>query len=535
MPITGGDMREEARAAQGNPNLENSSSVSIDAPGPKVIGDDRIPVMSIISNLGVMASLNDNIEKYLKEIKDYAGTENQLGSVEIFRLQAPNGAHAIIAKNYAFVFLFSEMLQSTFANYIPLSDYEDLAIKTLKKGRPDVKALNTILVTPDMYGRARKMAHHVLSSIAVRTISLYQQFGISELSTNSVYVTDTDPNAVRSFVEAFSPHGVPARSDLNILVGLKAPRNNIANQFAPEETTPIMSISAFVDMIKLPDMSSGTIKYLPLVRITDITSPLSMDAISPLALSIASSQWIGNNGWRSQFGLGSTKGVLNIGNLIPDPQGKKMWAANSIDEMNVFISQQCFRPVLALDIAEGRARLPHLGNYSNPQGESSVRAAISSFFKQVVPNNIGPLYDSSTVEFIGTVGDAASGTLRDSRYIDYLRLASEQGSLSPETEGLLNTYSNDPAGRTRLVASIAGNYQSLYRNTTAILNTQFLAWLNQIVQASGLDIRSSQASNPVATNSFALAQASWAGQNGLTPVFTQANNTGGWQGNLYQI
>lgn len=537
MPISG-DMREEALSSQtGTTDTAPGATIGGgDAPGPKVIGDDKIPVMSIISGLGVMASLNDNIERYLKEIKEFAGSDNPLGNVEIFRLQSPNGAHAVIAKGYAFIFMFSDMLQNSFTNFTPLSDYEDMAVKILRKGRPDIKILNTILVTPDMYTRSRKMAHHVLSSIAVRALPQYQQFGVSELTTNSVYVTETDPNAVRNFIEAFSPHGVPARSNLNILVGLRQPRNNISNQFVPDETTPIFAISAFVDMLRLPDVTTGTFKYLPNVRITDIVSPLAMDAIVPLALSVAGSHLIGNNGWRAQFGLGRAKGTLNLGSLVAEADGKKQWAASSIEEMNVFISQQCFRPVLSLDITEGRARLPHLGSYGTSSGEASVRAAISAFFKHAVPTDFGALYDPSTVEFIGTIGDAANGSLRDSRNVDYLQLASEQGALSQEVEGLLNTYSNDPAGRTRLIANLTGNYQSLYRNTTSVLNHRFLAFLNQVVQSSGLDIRSSQAANPMSLHGFALAQANWGQQNAIQPIFTQApGGMGGWQGNLYQV
>jgi len=520
--------------AVNTPNTSASASTAqvdtgatTSAPGPSTMSAGN--VMNVLSHFSATGATTEGVEKYLTELKAALNRDGSLvkDKVELIRLNQPRGAWAVISGSAAYILLFVELLPTqTTVDYQPLSGYIEYAHRALMEYNPKLALLNAPLVQPQDYGRVNNMARRIGNYLAVANMPVAERekLNLSYLGQGTEYVIDADINNVRAFINQNSPHEVQARADIGFLVSVKQQKAPGAQQMLLDETRPIMAVTGFTDIVRR-QFQEGE-KFLPIVRITDIAPEIPLPGMIALAQACAVEEFILQQRWKQPFSS-FAKGEPNVGNLADDPDDKnKLFFAKNPQERDVFINLNFVPPALAVDVTEGRDRIPHLAAYANPKKAGAVLDVIGQFFG-ARPNLNGPASAVDMVEYIGV--DSTQGHLRDSRNNDYLNMVAKLGGLKDQGLSLL-TYYQEPALRARALGALVPTFRSLHLNSTAVVSYELMSWLIQMVR-SNMTIRATQTINPMASMQFAADQANYYKTHGFQSMLNYgARPMASWNG-----
>lgn len=352
--------------------------------------------------------------------------------------------------------------------------------------------LETIIVVKEDYGRVEKMASHIINTFRVTSDNTIGSLTLESFRGTDLLVS-TNINKVRSYIQSRSPHGIPARDDIGFVLFAQGRRPDVRQWGAQEqrELIPLMGVTGYTEFIA----TSGGYgvegpKFLPVIRITDIVSDIPNKNLLPLAIMLSADMFIRQHNWLSAF-QSFAKNEPNIGALIPTQEGTH-WHADNIRARNEMINKYIQPPYLAIDVTEGRARIAGLDKFVyNP---AAIMQDAAQFLGVQATSNTNPVI-KTWAEYLGYIHDGVG--LRDGRYVDYLKLATnikDPGKISQ----FLYTE-NHPANRPKQIREIGyTDYKTIYRCMTSALHGQFITDMaSQVASKAGLSLTYEQQDRPL--------------------------------------
>lgn len=450
---------------------------------PGATGSSGMTALDLVQQFGSMDVIPEKARLYLETMDE----ELSKRGIKRVQLPAPRGTYAFIKEDCAVMLILAETVQApSQPPHAPKSRNIQMAAESLEKQFPGTRLLNSVLVQPADYDRAAQMTKYVADTITITT-SRELPVDISTFTNKSQYSVACDAESAKAMISQYYPHAVLPRMDLGLVVSLRQPRNNYVREGLADTDVPIMAIGGYTEFVQQRD-NLGNIKFLPLVRITNITPIIPVPALGLIGLYLAAEQFCTGGRWIDQF-RNLTKRSPNIGNLLPDPSDpSKPFVCTDLSQVEQIVQQHCIAPMLALDVCEGQARMPSVGAFQDPSaGTSKLQQYIASFFNT---DNQGfmlgePVTAYSKPEFIGLFGEEPG---RDTRYFSYLDVVAG-GTPGNDVRQLLD-WPNQPEQRAQLVNDLSGGVRMMHYCTTAVLSVDFLARLGHVMAKSGIQIMS---------------------------------------------
>lgn len=340
-----------------------------------------------------------------------------------------------------------------------------------------------ILVTKEDYPKVEIMAQHICNAFTGLTNGQVAGMTLQNIAVDSTcsFEVSTNIQEVRNYVAKVSPHGIPARDDVGILVylrRLKGQVSDLADKSDRFEYIPVLAMTGYTQIYQVSSLDAGfgvnnAAKFMPCTVITDCVSTLKNNMIVAMAMVFAADVLIKRRSWLSQFNSFSEK-EPNIGRLIPEPGKNTPWFAKDVTQRNEFMKQYFAStvPSLAFDIVEGRARIPAMDNMiNNPKkfldGIAGFLGMNVSFAEGMSPINF------HFEEYTGIVG--VSGNMVDTKCIDYLRMTIDNQNITDERIQRLLLQTKDLNSSINNVKSFYPNtVESLYVNYRCVLNPAFV-------------------------------------------------------------
>lgn len=340
-------------------------------------------------------------------------------------------------------------------------------------------ALQTITVTREDYALSNNMGAFILN--------LFESFGgrasqmtVQSLRGHKIHVI-TNIEEVRQFVRSVSPHAVPARDDIGFLFCIDRRNNNPFNIQTPD-LDKVFAVTGYTRFLS-PE-AAGCDKFLPVVTITDIVSKVANTSLLGLILPIAVDMFIRGNLWTTPYRT-FAKGRPNLGNLMLDPATKTPKFTESELDLNVVLNSWMVQPYFAIDIADGRARMPGIDALTSETGIVDVYETIQRFYGFSQPPNEPALTDKNLsvfklINYTGTYID--SGTTKDTRCVDYLNVIDKIKDYNKVKHLLQQPYDRDK--QLEYIREFCPeNTRTLYEVATVVLTSQAIVDLSMLMNA----------------------------------------------------
>lgn len=369
--------------------------------------------------------------------------------------------------------------------------------KTMEGIDANIKLVQTIVVTPEDYGRVEKMAAHIINCFTAVKLGdsidarVFYQMALSP---------DTDLRAVKDFIDKRSPHEIQDRIDWGVLLRREV-RQSPINGYTTEHQVvrePVLAVGGYTKFLRVSNTLNGD-KVYPICVITNITSDIPCQNILALALPVAASAAISHELWKRPFTtIGKDK--PNLGRLVRDLAKNELKFFNTVQEMQEEIARSFFYPQLALDIPEGRAHIVGLENYY--QNNALFDIAAKNFFgktevlaadgKSKVPVDIWPSgLKTVSAEYINYEGSVIfEGRKEDTRVCDYLNLVTSLKTTNLQVEQFLQQYPNTDI-RLKNIGAILGTdtIYPTYRAYTVVFEAPFVNqlafYLQNVIKYTG--------------------------------------------------
>lgn len=448
----------------------------------QVPGDGRAPdpsdFVQIMSSYGASANISVHGTEFVKAVRQQLEDPSRGIKIETRQLPEPSGSMLFAYGQQGIILNFEEAISIDPA--MPKSAVNSLAVRSAKAimGN-EFKVLNSIIISPEDYGRPKHTADHLADTLRATASSQVSNMTI-EAMAKSQFSVDIDASNTRSFLDSISPHAVRSRGDIGFTINMRRddlPSLNPNPNYQQATFSPIIGVTAYVEFLQTMDNDGITPKYLPVIHITEIASKLPTFYMAATAIAVAADLFIGKQLWKNQFSS-FDKNKPNIGNLIIDPETNQPWTAGSAELRDQFINHYCKRPVLAIDVTDGRARIPKLEKLADPstEAQASVRKIFGDFLGISIPANITP-GNCVFQEFVGIV--SRGGELYDSRIVDYLTCVQGMGN-NPRIGDLLRRDSN-PIPRAELIKELMSDFRRLYVNQVCVLEAELVRTMGEIV------------------------------------------------------
>lgn len=478
-------------------------------------------------NLDTPTHLNGDALKYIEDVKTYLDKEGF--ACEYIRVQGSNYEARVVVRNkHGIALVFQDSYQNT--QNVPVAAFYEEMCQKARTQISDIVIDECIVVRKGMYNRAEKMGSFIKNCI---NSIINPELGnvTAAYFTNQKFVASRDINAVRAFIDSRSPHDVPARDDIGvILYAVREKPNQSGFGGRPEEERiPVLAITGYTEFFVAPNVSMngimnmqlGGIKYAAVTTLTDIVSDLKSGAMAATGIAIALDAFIRQGAWLDQFNHYS-KNEPNIGRLINGEDGRPWLAANQ-QQRNEFIQNYLVSsvPFLAIDVQNGRARIPALEDLVRNQ--PNFVAAMQRF------TNAGRNYDAPTLQqfryFSGTV-TVTNQEVVDSRCIDYLRLAAS----IPQTD-TLSAFLQQSMDPRQSLENIKKQYpqstESLYVTHRVLLRPDFVTAVATDL-AQSLRLGYDFINNDACFNFAQILTAQGNQFNNFGGLAVGAGNNGGW-------
>ena len=362
---------------------------------------------------------------------------------------------------------------------IPVVDKNADVAEYIKSAKgQDSKLLQSIVVTPDDYGRVEKMFSHLVNCF--RAFNTNDQIDANVFFRMNV-TPNTDIRAVREFIDRRSPHEVQDRIEWGVLLEKEVRQQQVTGYMTSKEPLrqPIIAIGGYTRFIRANTYPVGERVY-PVVVITNITSDIPCSNILNLVLPVAASFAIVQGGWKRPYAT-FAKDKPNLGRMLKDPtKGELKFFANA-EEMNAALFQFFNKEYLALDIAEGRAHIPGLEClFHEPEQFNNSATKFFGYVKDPNTGELTPVFRpvgapliASCINYEGSV--VFEGKKEDTRNVDYLSLVSTTKTVNPQIEKFL-TQMGLRDTRLRDIEAILGSdtIAPTYRCHTILFNGAFV-------------------------------------------------------------
>ena len=347
------------------------------------------------------------------------------------------------------------------------------AVKGLRNDITNI--LCSVVIDKPDYACADKMAVSMMNSF-----QSYNMNGVP-MTIDSLkglkFAVFTNPEKVRAYIQEISPHAIPARDDIGVLVCIEEPRK--ATPGAPnfnsfeKDYTPLFAMTGYTRMMS-PEQAGmgggmGSARFVPIPTISDIVTNLPDRRLLTMALPIAADAFILQSLWSRPY-TSFSKDRPNLGSLMLDTKTKAPMFLSSPEDLNGFANMYLTNPFLAIDVADGRFRM--LGIDDMVYNFANVVSSIESFLHTslVTPNQAFNPVVMGFKNWTGTVQDA--GRVIDSRHIDYLSLATKTADTKHISHFL--TQPHKPGERMEQIRALYPEAKALYSVNTLILDSSMI-------------------------------------------------------------
>ncbi len=343
-----------------------------------------------------------------------------------------------------------------------------------------LQIVQCITVIKQDYPLAGKMASFI--SNAFKTITSTAAVITADSFKGLKIVAITNIDMVRDYVARISPHAIPERDDIGVLLCVETSEPNPSGIGHSVTQKPFLAVTGYTRMFN-PQNSTGA-RYIPVPTITSVMSIAPNPSLLAMALPMATDAFIMYGIWQRPYQTFKT-GAPNLGNLIIDNATKKPLFTDTIETFHQFVNTYMTMPYMAIDITEGRARALGIENIIN--NWSSVDARIRAFLKQPAATNISP--DDAIPAFVNYNGYFLDkGVYKDTRYVDYLELAAKVTNHKQIDKLLLQPVA--PGARIEdIQAMFPEQTKALYTTTTVIFGAQTMCNIAAGVANSGITIQ----------------------------------------------
>lgn len=356
-----------------------------------------------------------------------------------------------------------------------------------------VQLANNIVVLPQDYVHASKMARHIMLTIENAGTKAFDQANKSILSGK--FKVTMNLGDVNTLMRSWYPLESMPRADIGLIVWTRVNKEVPVTAGQEWDWEPVLTVSAYTQFIDRQTshgymFNSGMNaqpKITPRVTITNIQTSIGSPVMYGLAMLFAAEYFVKRNGWLlpyEKFG----KDLPNLGALVPDAKGKPCMISNQA-QLQEFLSNPnvLSAPTLAVDVCEGRPGLtPQFYLLNNTNGEAAGTQLLRSLAKFMANDgqavhegilNSGPIVGQRDVEYIGYVNGS-----KDSRVIDYLQLVVD-GVSDLQSAVRFLYVTQEPQLKGQWIKEFT-DYISLFRNSSILLNPQVISQIS----CAGLNI-----------------------------------------------
>lgn len=440
------------------------------------------------------SSLSANGRDYRDRVSQLLDQQDMLSKITRISLPSPADSLFFVCNGFAFGLCFHESVTRIADSVnIPASAVCKQMEEAFSKHPEGEKCniIGSILVTTDCYRKPEQMATHILN--VFNSISNPMIRSITAKSMNvATFDIITNRDQCNNFVERNSPHGVPLRNNLQMLVVVRpnrAQRNQADLVLRPEEqlqysndTYELVAISAYTTFNRHQQSN----KFIPLVNVTDVISGMWSVNVLPIALHVARECLLTQNLWKNQFLVFNDK-FPNVGNLLMDQTGNDLWRVENTNQVERFFAEQCTLPSLFLQVTDGRAQIPgwSLLVSSNIQQQNVLRNMFDQFFgREIMQNPNVPFPKYVKFEYTGTV--SLNGETVDTRKLDYLQVVLNHKTNAQEHAINLLSDPTFPNAKLDYLKKYYDDITPLYFTHTAWIPPEFI---NAISSAIAPDLR----------------------------------------------
>ena len=319
---------------------------------------------------------------------------------------------------------------------------------------------------PDLWGAH---CHNVFMALDDAYALTSTQFREMRLSAS------TDLKQTLNWIGTINPHGIAERADWGVLISRF--RHGVSmvgyNPKKDIDAEPILGFTGYTRFISAN--FNGIKKYIPICVITNITSEIPSVNILNLVLPIAAGTVINQRVWERPY-CKFTKGSPNLGMLRLTADMKNVDFFNNIEQMHAEMgSIMIDPPLLAIDCAEGRARIPGLEKMLI-FGSDACKTSLEKFYGTsifpfgIFDNNNSILHVIRNYE--GTY--KTNGQVVDTRNGDFINMLTD----TKDPNRVRSSLQVFPVENRHLqdIASVYGDetVTPLYRVSTIIFNNELI-------------------------------------------------------------
>lgn len=431
---------------------------------------------------------------------------------------AINGAYIARDDRYGIMIVFEEASHRSTANeFTPQANIigrimNDNVVRDQIKGM-DVEVLTGILITPEDYG-TKDDTKYALAANRIRNyvnLSLGAEVSIEELERYQFRII-TNPSVVEQNLIKYSPHGVAPYfmygacvevcMDERIKEGRRSRRDYNEDDY---EWLPLFTIGAMTEFERYDE---DDLPNRPIVTITAYEGSFLSVKLLPFVIAVASEIFIYQELWLEPFRNFGPEGY-NLGELyVDDTTGRPSRLENRRD-MKEFMKNYVGRPVLCVDVQNGR--------FTFPGFEILANADITRLQEELDCLNgdqrltVDDPVKTQIEYYTGFVVD--DGQLRDSRSIHYFRLISDHSD--PELLDRFRNYFDNPEDRIKAISEAGfNNYQgrtklltTVYPTTKYLLDADAILRMTDMTSVLNILRNTTRDNNPAFTSDLLNQQA----------------------------
>lgn len=469
--------------------------------------------LDIIASMSSCSQLSREAEEYIKNIDDIIrDAKINITSHSVRTNYVESRVYVHEPTRFAVVLLFEETYQSYDAT--PITSKNPDVANAIRLKDNTISVVEFITVTKEEYNLYGNMAAFIINAMKTLSNDDSANIGIDQLRNLNIHAI-TSIDFVRKVVQKFSPHKVPDRDDIGVVLCFEPSVKMNPYNKNESDWIPFLAITGFTRILCPEEANSGG-KFVPIPTITNIVSAIPNASLLSIALPLAVDAFITQNIWTRPYMTFAT-GKPNLGNLNVDPTSGAPFFVDTNAAFHNFINTFMTPPFLAVDITDGRARpvgidmldgmldrlLNRINRFFNMSGDTLGRIATR-------PGTSGIL--TKFYNYTGTY--QTNGEIKDTRFVDYLNMASILTNPNREEMIKLLNQKNQPNIHLELVRSFyPDNVRSLYTTTTIVLDADVVAQINEALYHSGIQFHYDVPQNGCVNFSNLLAQI----QNNMNP------------------
>ena len=481
------------------PSVDNATArttqININPTTPVPPAEPTFTFTDAVSEFTRPVALSDTGKKYIDTLEAKFNELAAAGGMKVSMFVVPDlGEIRVFFSEATKMFILLYFNESYTANgVIPVVDKNadvNNVVKAMKGD--DVQLLQSIVVTQDDYGRVEKMYAHIKNCFAAVTTNERIDAGVFQRMN---VTPNTDIRAVKDFIDRRSPHEVQNRIEWGVLLEKEVRQQQATGYMTSKEPIrqPIIAIAGYTRFVRHTTYQTGE-RIFPICVITDIVSDIPCQNILNVALPVAASFVIMQEGWKRPYST-LAKDKPNLGRLLKDTTKNELRFFNSLEEMHMETAK-CFNPAcLAIDIPEGKAHIPGLEClFHDPARFNSSAVNFFGKFKDANGNwfdvftpTCNPVI-STCINYEGSV--VFEGKKEDTRNVDYLSLVNTMKTVNPQIERFLTQMAARDVRLNDIVAILGSDtIDPTYRCHTVIFNGKFVndlaACLSNVIRYIG--------------------------------------------------